>query len=229
VASTPRPTRKRNFVAVSEGLAKLIRSGPPLRGHCVGATPPPYQTAADTTLCCLRGRPARTCASRVGAGRFDLRTALGQEVAVPLFDAVLGGVKAREPEWFNEDEQLKEGMVAVLDSKDGAVADAIRKWARERSPTEKAPLPSFPQFPIFRVVRVGLEGRQLESREGRQTQADRQSRNQRQRQISNPSHILSPASVVSCFLNCLLPLFSFSPCASYCASRCSHPLPCPPL
>ncbi len=81
-------------------------------------------------------------------GRFDLRVALGREVAVPLFEAVLGGVRAREPEWFNEDQQLKEGMVAVLDSKDEAVADAVREWARQRGPTEQvglAPPPSSPR------------------------------------------------------------------------------------
>jgi hypothetical protein len=74
--------------------------------------------------------------------------ALGREVAVPHFEAVLGGVRAREPEWFNEDQQLKEGMVAVLDSKDEAVAHAVREWARQRSPKDKAGLaPHFPAPP----------------------------------------------------------------------------------
>ena len=66
---------------------------------------------------------------------------------MPIFDAVLGRVKAREPEWFNEDEQLKEGMVAVLDSKDGAVALAIAEWAGGRNPTEKAGFAPRPLHP----------------------------------------------------------------------------------
>ena len=55
---------------------------------------------------------------------------------MPLFDAALGGVKAREPEWFNEDGQLKEGLVSILDCRDGAVEQAVREWARERNPRD---------------------------------------------------------------------------------------------
>ncbi len=76
----------------------------------------------------------RDAAARPGDGRFDLRTALGREVAVPIFDVALGGIRARDPEWFNEDEQLKEGLVSILDCRDGAVEQAVREWARERNP-----------------------------------------------------------------------------------------------